>query len=164
MIRVRFPTGSAVLLAMLPAHADPFDPPDISAQTLQEYASLADIPAESAIRRSMYIDSLASELQRLYLEVDSLLSPMPDMRQRFGEGHGLFLSWVDSWSRFLEDVQWRDPETGEPVFGSLYGETQIQVAAALYWERILLYRAFAGGGLQGGFGEMTVPSDRIGGY
>jgi hypothetical protein len=164
VIRARFPARTAVLLALFPVHADPMDPPDIHTQTLQEYAAMAEIPAESAIRRSVYLDSLAGELQRLYLEVDSLLTPMPDMRQRFGETHGLFLSWADSWSWFLEDIQWRDPETGEPVFGSLCGETRIQVAAALYWERILLYRAFAEGGLQGGFGETTVPSDRIGGY
>ena len=145
------------------AAADPVDPPDISSQTLQEYSALCDIPAEVHIRRSMYLDSLEAELERLYIEVDTLLSGAPEIRSEFRNAHLQFMSYAETWAAFLENAQWYDPETGEPAWGSVYGYTLIQVKAAMYWERILLYRLFSGGGLTGGLEEITVPSDRIGG-
>jgi len=162
--RCRFPAGLLFsLLVTSSVGSDSIEPPDISAETLQEYVYDGGDNAEMKIRMSLYLNSLGSELAVLASEVEGCLINTPELLTAFREAHLSFLDFADGWSEVVEDVQWYDLSTGELYWGTGYGYSYTWCRAGLYWERILAYRQFLDEGFSDGFGSFPVTSTDIGG-
>lgn len=118
---------------------DSIPPPDIHAETLQEY--IGNDFADWKILHSIYVAVLQEELDSLACEISFCLGNAPPVENAFSHSHKVFMNFATAQADYAETIQWYDLSSGEACYGSGEGHTRLSVLSSVYWERILQDRA-----------------------
>ncbi|OPL17864.1 MAG: hypothetical protein AVO35_08275 [Candidatus Aegiribacteria sp. MLS_C] len=113
--------------------------PDIYRLSLVAYCGQAATNFEVKMLTSAYLDSLASAVDSLYLELRELYSEAPDLLECLDRSHSAFLEYSELWAMLCEERVWWDTSEGVRYDGTARGYEYGYVLALYRWQKIVSY-------------------------
>lgn len=111
--------------------------PDIYRLSPGAYRGQAETNFEVKMPTVAYLDSLASAVDSLYLDLRELYSRAPDLPDCLDRSHSAFLEYTELWARLCEERVWWDTAEGVRLDGTARGYEYGYVLAIYRWQKIV---------------------------
>ena len=113
--------------------------PDVYAFSYLQYAEQGMNNFEQKMLVCVYLDSLESALDSLYLELRDMYALAPEFLEYLDASHEAFLEYSDSWARLCEERIWWDAAEGVREDGSFRGYVFAGTLSLYWWQKIVAY-------------------------
>jgi len=113
--------------------------PCVTSVSYYDYISQGQNNFQMVMLTNIYLDSLETAVDSLYLVLSAEFSNSPGLLEALDSAHSTFQECSAAWASLVEEREWWNTEEGVRCDGTARGYTYASCLAELRWRRICSY-------------------------